>query len=600
MNNLNNKTATQPLQTQQMIAASSVSLVSNTLLAAILAFVQQDVVGYAVAFTWLALIVLVALSRAALVMAYQHAPVNDDTATHVRLVRFRLGVLATGLIWGSAGFLLFPAGHPQYQMFLIFILTGLTAGGVVSYSADLLSGIVFSVSVIMPLAVRLFIAGDSLSITMAMVAILYLGFMIMSLRHLNRNIVENIALRLEAAAREDAVSASEERYRLLLGHSPVGIFHYDTNLVITYCNDHFADILRSPIGCIIGLDMKLLKDQSVLPVLSRALKGETGYYEGYYGATSSDTSVWVTITCSPSRNDRGRIVGGIAIAQDITESKNADHQLRIAATAFESQEGIFITDDQGIILRVNHAFTNITGYNAEEVIGMNPHLLSSGRHDADYYAGMWQSLHRTGIWAGEIWNRRKNGEIFPEYLTITAVKDSSGIIANYVATFNDISVSKAAADEIQNLAFYDPLTHLPNRRLLLDRLNQVLASSVRSGREGALLFIDLDNFKILNDNLGLAMGDLLLQQVALRLTSCVREGDTVARLGGDEFVVLLEDLGEQAPDAAAQTETIGETILAALNQPYQLAAHAYHNSPSIGATLFHGHQKSTDELMKQA
>ncbi len=207
---------------------------------------------------------------------------------------------------------------------------------------------------------------------------------------------------------------------------------------------------------------------------------------------------------------------------------------------------------------------------------------------------------RTGAWEGEIWNRRKNGEIYPEHLTITAVIVADGIVTHYVATLTDITLSKAAADEIERLAFYDPLTGLPNRQLLRDRLIAALASSHRSGRKGALLFIDLDNFKTLNDTLGHDMGDLLLRQVAQRLEFCVREGDTVARLGGDEFVLLLEDLSEQVLEAAAQTEVIGNKILAALNQPYRLDTHDYHSTPSIGATLFNGHEQSIDELLKQA
>jgi diguanylate cyclase (GGDEF)-like protein/PAS domain S-box-containing protein len=280
--------------------------------------------------------------------------------------------------------------------------------------------------------------------------------------------------------------------------------------------------------------------------------------------------------------------------------KQARADLRIAATVFESQEGMFVTDANSVILRVNRAFTNITGYPAEEVIGKNPHTLNSGRQDANFYAAMWESINKTGVWEGEIPNRRKNGEIYPEYLNITAVKDQNGTVTNYVATLSDITMSNEAADKIKNLAFYDPLTGLPNRRLLLDRLHQAFASSARSGREGALLFIDLDNFKDINDTLGHDIGDLLLQQTAQRLESCLREVDTVARLGGDEFVVMLEDLSEQPIEAATQTETVGDKILVTLNQPYQLATHTYHSTPSIGATLFNDHHQSEEELLKQA
>lgn len=290
----------------------------------------------------------------------------------------------------------------------------------------------------------------------------------------------------------------------------------------------------------------------------------------------------------------------IGIFRDISERKQVENMLRIAAIAFESQEGMVITDAKGIILQVNHAFTEITGYSADEVISKNPRILKSGRQDAAFYADMWEKILSTGAWQGEIWNRRKGGEVYPEYLTITAVKNAEGVTFNYVATLSDITLKKEAEDEIRHLAFYDPLTHLPNRRLLRDRLQQTLAAIARSGLTGGLLFIDLDNFKTLNDTLGHDIGDLLLQQVAERLEACMREGDTVARLGGDEFVVMLENLSKDLFVAAELTETVGNKILEALNQPYQLAIHKYKNTPSIGATLFNDNRYSADELMKQA
>ena len=275
-------------------------------------------------------------------------------------------------------------------------------------------------------------------------------------------------------------------------------------------------------------------------------------------------------------------------------------ELRIAAVAFESQESMMITDANNIILRVNQAFTRITGYTAEEAVGKTPRLLKSGRHNADFYQAMWQTLHRTGTWHGEVWDKRKNGEVYPAWLTISAIEGEDGVVTHYVGTHLDITERKAAEEKINLLAFYDPLTQLPNRRLLSDRIKLASASSARSGRKVALLFIDLDNFKNLNDTLGHDIGDLLLQQVAQRLELCVREGDTVARLGGDEFVVILDGLSEQALEAAAQTEGVGEKIIAALNQPYQLAGHECHSTPSIGITLFSGHEQSADMLFKQA
>jgi len=308
---------------------------------------------------------------------------------------------------------------------------------------------------------------------------------------------------------------------------------------------------------------------------------------------------WLSGKATPQRQADGSVLWHGFIS-DITERKRAEETLRIAAIAFESQEGMFITDAAGTILRVNHAFTRITGYPAEEAIGKTPGLLSSGRHDPTFYGAMREAIAQNGSWQGEIWNRRKNGEVFPEWLTITAVKNDEGKITHHVSTLTDITQRKAAEDQIKHLAFYDPLTRLPNRRLLIDRLHQAMAASARSGYEGALLFIDLDNFKTLNDTLGHDKGDLLLQQVARRLTSCLREGDTVARLGGDEFVLMLEDLSKTPREAAAQAESVGKKILYALNLPYDLAGHEYHNTPSLGVTLFADHQNNADELMKRA
>jgi diguanylate cyclase (GGDEF)-like protein/PAS domain S-box-containing protein len=290
-----------------------------------------------------------------------------------------------------------------------------------------------------------------------------------------------------------------------------------------------------------------------------------------------------------------------AFIHDISERKTAEQKLQLAARVFnEAREGIAITDPQAIYIDVNPTFCEITGYTREEMIGKHTRMLSSGRHNAEFYAAMWTSIHAAGSWSGEIWNRRKDGTIYPQRLTISTVKDPDGVVIHYISTFIDITQSKAAEEEIRSLAFYDALTHLPNRRLLQDRLRHALASRARTDRHGAILFIDLDNFKSLNDSLGHDMGDLLLQQVAQRLVACVRQGDTVARLGGDEFVVMLDDLGANALEARAQTQRVGEKILATLAQPYHLRGHTCHNTPSIGATLFCGQYNSPEELLKQA
>ncbi|MDP2822081.1 MAG: PAS domain S-box protein [Sulfuritalea sp.] len=301
------------------------------------------------------------------------------------------------------------------------------------------------------------------------------------------------------------------------------------------------------------------------------------------------------------KDSADRVVRVVVVARDVTERKQIETQLKIAATAFEIHVGVLVTDANGVIRKVNRAFTELTGYSAEEAIGKTPSLLRSGRHDAAFYSAMWESIHRSGSWQGEIWNRRKSGEEYPQWLTITAVRNERDrVTTHYVATMTDISERKAAEDQIRHLALCDDLTQLPNRRLLVDRLQWALAACARSGHRGALLLIDLDNFKELNDTHGHDHGDLLLQHVAQRLNSCIREVDTAARLGGDEFVVMLTDLSEDAAEARRQAEAVGEKILATLNKPYDLFGKQHHSTPSIGITLFANQHKSVDELLKQA
>ncbi|MDH5206218.1 MAG: diguanylate cyclase, partial [Hylemonella sp.] len=298
--------------------------------------------------------------------------------------------------------------------------------------------------------------------------------------------------------------------------------------------------------------------------------------------------------------DAQSISGAVLNFSDITHRKETETELRIAEKAFQTQEGMFVTDERGVILRINNAFTEITGFTAEDIVGKNPRMRSSGRHDAAFYEAMWQRIQSTGAWKGEIWNRRKSGEIYPESLTITAVTGKDAAVSHYVATMHDISDRKAAEEEIRHLAFYDPLTRLPNRRLLEDRLQHALLNSQRKRRHGAIMFLDLDKFKALNDNWGHDAGDLMLQIVARRLLDCVRDTDTVARLGGDEFVVLLEDLHEQAAASRLQSQQIGQKIMATLNLPYDLDGRRHRITPSIGATLFLGQTEPIEDLLKQA
>lgn len=380
----------------------------------------------------------------------------------------------------------------------------------------------------------------------------------------------------------------------------------DADGVYLACNQMFEHFFGAPQADIIGktdydfVDKKLadfFREHDLIAVE----QGKSVINEEWVTFASDGHRALLETIKTPMLNESGHLIGVLGIARDITAHKQAEENLRVAAIAFEAQEGIMISDAHNVILRVNRAFTEITGFALEDVVGNKPSMLKSGKQDAGFYAIMWQSILHTGGWEGEIWNKRKNGEVFPEYLRITVVKDKSGLVTNYVGTFTDITKIKAAEDEIKYLAYFDSLTHLPNRRLLIDRLYQAVTTCSRTERSGSVLFLDLDNFKTLNDTLGHDLGDLLLQQVARRLESCVREMDTVARLGGDEFVVMLEDLSPQAVEAATQVEMVAEKILAEINRPYLLKTHEYHNTSSIGVTLFNKDcHRSIEELMKQA
>jgi diguanylate cyclase (GGDEF)-like protein/PAS domain S-box-containing protein len=281
----------------------------------------------------------------------------------------------------------------------------------------------------------------------------------------------------------------------------------------------------------------------------------------------------------------------IGATEDVTQRLAQEAELRVAAAAFESHESMVITNAKGEILRVNPAFTELFGYTTEQALGRNPRLIKSGRHDADFYQAMWAELLTHHRWQGEVWSLRKEGVEFPCWLSITAVRDDTGVVTHYVATHTDITLRKEAEDEVKRLAFFDPLTNLPNRRLLSDRLHQALAKVKRENGHLALIFLDLDKFKPVNDLHGHAVGDQLLQAVAHRLRTCVRESDTVARVGGDEFVVLLPHI-TLAQDALQVAEKMHARLSALFYLP---TGQSVQISSSAGVALYpeHGLDEAT-------
>jgi diguanylate cyclase (GGDEF)-like protein/PAS domain S-box-containing protein len=311
---------------------------------------------------------------------------------------------------------------------------------------------------------------------------------------------------------------------------------------------------------------------------------------------SDGATRWLETSKVPLRDRQGTVIGVLGVFQDITERIHAEARQRQMATVFEStMEGVMITNAKAGIIAVNHAFTEITGYTEAEVIGKNPRLLQSGRQDVSFFQTMWTSVNETGLWQGELWNRRKNGEIFPEWLTINAVRDEKGQLVNYVGVFSDISQIKDSEAQLAHLAHHDPLTNLPNRLLLNARIEHAIKRAQRDNTNIAILFIDLDRFKTVNDSLGHPIGDVLLQQVARTLSGCVRDEDTIARLGGDEFVVVLEGL-----TGVDYASNVTKKIQAAIAKPFDLDGDVLYISASIGISLYPSDGEDVATLLKNA
>lgn len=417
------------------------------------------------------------------------------------------------------------------------------------------------------------------------------------LAHLEERVRER-TVELEQTQRETELLLRRNQALMLTSMDGIHVMDMQGNLLSA--NDAFCQMLGYTQKEVTGLNVAEWEAQWTMDALLekfRELVGKSAMFETV-NRRKDGTLIDVEVSAAGVELEGESFI--YASSRDITGRKKAEEDLRIAAAAFETNEAIMITNPDANIIRVNHAFTEITGYGPEEVLGKNPQIMSSGQHDKAFYAEMWQQLIRSGTWSGEIWDKRKNGQTYPKWMTVTAVKNERQETTQYVAIFSDITARKRAEEEIRNMAFYDVLTKLPNRRLFLDRFGATLAASVRHNKFGAVLFIDLDHFKQLNDTLGHEYGDMLLIEVAARIKSCVREMDTVARLGGDEFVVLIEEVSEDQEEASHKVGLVAEKIREALARPYQLKEHEHRGSSSIGISLYRGNQEAVEALLQHA
>ncbi len=413
---------------------------------------------------------------------------------------------------------------------------------------------------------------------------------------------------------EDALKVSEERFRGAFETAAHGMALVSLEGKFIKVNKSLCAILGYGDAELLSTDFQTITHpddlHADLQYLQQLLEKEIENFQMEKRFFHKNGNIaWVLLSVSIVRTSPGTSLHFVAHIQDITLPKAAEQELRIAAATFETQDAIMITDANANIIKVNRAFTTLTGYQPEEVLGRNASMMNSGRHSKAFFASLFNQVSHDGSWVGEIWDKRKNGEIYPRWMTITAVRDTQQKISQFVGIFSDITERKKNEALINKMAYYDPLTQLPNRRMLTDRLGQAMAANHRYGSYGAIMFMDLDKFKPLNDTHGHVAGDLLLVEVGRRIRHCVREMDTVARFGGDEFVVMLSELDTDEAVSREEAMSVAEKIRACLSESYLLQSQPdeatdvciEHNcSSSIGVVLFNGSEPSQEEIFKRA
>ncbi|GEM_PF-4151449 len=838
---------TQTEQLQNLLKTSKIGILASLLVGLVIVFAERTIYNPSIIIIWYVSLLLISLIRISLIAVYQNAAETDAIKIGVRLRNMRIGAFIAGVIWGSIGILLFSSNDFDHLVFLLFILAGLTAGNTISNASDLPSSIGFSILALSPLTVYLLLDATEAAVHMGIALVLYFGFLVIIGRSVNASINQSSIMQHKAEASEKEAWLSEERYRLILQHTPAGVLHYNKELIITYCNERFAQVMRAPRERLIGLDMNTLKDQRILPPLREAIEGKEGSYEGEYRSTLSDTQLWVIMHYAPLCDTDGTVEGGIAIIEDITERKTAEDEtnkllanLRQAEkiaqignwhldlcsnnlewsdeifNIFELDKETFVPTYEAFLnvihpddrIEVSHAYENslITKQKYEithrllmsdgrikyvneqcetkfdsngtplcslgtvqdiseqmeyqirleksedtllyllkmspiavriaksegsevvfaneayarliqadisTVLGKNPKNYYTNKEEYDAFVAQINNkeviynrlvelyINNQTIWAlasympiefeGEscvlgwfyditeeknlqkklevqrdefkaIFNNSKDGiaildkdsnflDFNDAYLEMTGftreellsktgialsapediersveamktifelgfikgfektciVKDGKQIYINMTATLlpdkkrvlvstKDVTVMKEHALQLEYIAHYDALTGLPNRILEADRLHQGMIQTLRRGERLAVLYLDLDGFKAVNDNYGHPIGDQLLIALSARMKKALREGDTLCRLGGDEFVAILVDLHDMS-DAIP----IIHRLLEAASQPIKLNDLMVQVSASIGVAFYpQVDEVDGDHLIRQA
>jgi len=406
--------------------------------------------------------------------------------------------------------------------------------------------------------------------------------------------------RLKQAESASKISTEREQFiRSIVDNIPNMIGYWDRDLYCRYANNAYREWFGKSPEEIVGITFRDLAGEHLFslnqPHIHGVLAGDEQRFERTLNKASGNVG-HIIGHYIPDFDVDGTVKGFAIQSSEVTLLKETEAKLELAACVFKNTlDGVLITDTDGIILSVNPAFTEITGYRAEEAIGHNPRILQSNQHDRAFYTSMWTQITTKGRWKGEIWNRRKNGALYLERMTISMVRDMDGKPIRYVSVFSDITAFWRKDEHIKHLAFHDALTDLPNRTLLMDRINQRLINSNREPCDLALMFIDLDGFKLVNDQFGHNIGDDLLKEVAKRLLALVRESDTVARVGGDEFIIVLNN-----PKGKEEIAYIANRVVSSINEPMEILGEVLHVGASVGIAIFPADASTSVDLIKNA
>ncbi|MBK1873662.1 sensor domain-containing diguanylate cyclase [Marinobacter sp. 1-3A] len=393
--------------------------------------------------------------------------------------------------------------------------------------------------------------------------------------------------------------ASDQYLKIVVDSTPNMMGYWGADLRCRYANNAFSEWYGIPPNDVIGMRFQDLVSEQLYalnePHIRSVLAGQPQRFERTL--KKADGSLGHIIGhYIPDFDDAGEVKGFSIQASEVTVLKEVEAKLKLAACVFESMpDGVLITDVHGTILSVNPGFIEITGYTAEEAVGQTPHILQSKRHDQAFYAAMWEAIKADGRWHGEVWNRRKDGELYLQRMTISMVPDTTGEPIRYVSVFVDITALWRKDEHIKHLAFHDALTDLPNRTLLIDRIDQKLLHAERDKNHFALMFLDLDGFKLVNDQLGHNAGDDLLKDVAKKLLALVRRSDTVARVGGDEFIFILN-----SPQQESEISDVASRIVSSISAPIEVQGKTFQIGVSIGVAIFPADGHTAIDLIRNA